>query len=315
MNTKNNKKWILLINPQSGKGKGLKNKAKIIELLTKEGFRFTTFITERKHHATEITIEQIKNGNRSFIIIGGDGTINEVVNGIMQQTVCKASDIIIASIPVGTGNDWGRLFQIPKNLSKAIELIKSGSLIKQDVGMVTYTQNQKQQKRYFVNIAGVGYDALVAKKTNRLNEQKIKVGKLLYFYSLFACLIRYKTKQAAIYIDDKLVDCKLFSMSVGIGAYKGGGLKLVPNAVPNDGFFDITLIKDVKKTDMIKYLPKLFTGAFTKHPKIETYRCKSVGFESINSFLLEADGEIMGYPPYCFQIIHEAIGIIGKSGA
>ncbi len=314
MNTKNNKKWILLINPQSGKGKGLKNKVTISELLQKEGFCFHTFITERKYHATEITIAQIENGFRQFIIVGGDGTINEVVNGIMKQTVCSASEVTLASIPVGTGNDWGRLFQIPKNPAKAIQLIKSGKQIKQDIGVVSFTKNKKQKHRYFVNIAGVGFDALVAKKTNRLNEKRIKVGKLLYFYSLFACLIRYKIKNAAIYIDDNLVNCKLFSISVGIGAYKGGGLKLVPNAIPNDGFFDVTLIKDVKKTDMITYLPKLYTGKFTKHPKIDTYRCKSVRLASPNTFFLEADGEIMGNPPYRFEIFQEAINVIGKSG-
>ena len=126
-------RWFVIVNPVSGGGKGLGDFPKISHLLRENGIEHDPAFTEHRHHATELAVEAVNRGYRKIIVVGGDGTLNEVVNGLFIQKQCEPKDILVAVIAVGTGNDWVRTFGIPRNYSAVIRAIKEGHSFLQDV--------------------------------------------------------------------------------------------------------------------------------------------------------------------------------------
>lgn len=305
-------KWFVIVNPNAGRKKGKKDWTEIKSLLSKSGLTFESSFTKHKGHALEISMKAIKRGFRKFIVVGGDGTLNETINSILDQELVASTDFIIGMIPVGTGNDWGRMYNIPKNYEEAINTIKANKQFIQDAGKVIYNHKNKIHSRYFVNVAGMGYDALVAQKTNMLKE-KGGGGTLSYLINLLLGLIQYKFNEFTLTIDNKVVfKGKAFSLSIGICKYNGGGMMQLPYAVPDNGLFDITLIKKASKFKVIRNLKNLYDGSFVKIKEVETFKGKNIQILSKppRSVYLEADGESLGHSPLEFSLINKSIKLI-----
>lgn len=301
--------WLVIVNPNAGNGKGKKDWDKISSVLKKEQIRFEFRFTERKGHAVILTLDGITSGFRKIISVGGDGTLNEVVNGIVQNKICSATDISLASIPVGTGNDWGRMFGIPLDYEKAIRIIREDRQLLHDVGMVSFFEGPEKKERYFINIAGLGFESVVVNRTN-YQKDRGHGGKLIYFYNLILSLLSYKNTKADIVIDNKDIKADVFSINVGNGRYCGGGMRQTPNAIPDDGFLDVTIINGMGKIEIIRNLKILYDGTILSHPKIDGYRCKNIKVSSGSVIYAEADGESLGHTPVEFNIIPLAVRII-----
>jgi len=309
MNTKKNvSEWLVIINPNAGKGKGKSHKNLILNQLTKQGINFHYENTEHKTHAINLTHKYIGEGFRKIIAVGGDGTLNEIINGIFTQNQVKTTDITLGMISVGTGNDWRRMYSIPENYEQAITIIKNQKIFVQDVGKISFENGN--HSRYFANVTGIGYDALVAKATNNLKERKIRVGKVIYFYNLFSCLMSYKAIDTKITIDELKLNKQIFTIGIGIGKYNGGGMMQIPGAIADDGLFDITLIEKLSKRDVIKNVKNLYDGSFVKHPSVKIFQAKKVRIESTKEMLLEADGESIGQTPVTIEIVPRSLKII-----
>ena len=300
----NIKDWLVVVNPVSGNQKGLLDWSDIEQKLIANKFDFQAHFTEKRSDATNIVKKYIESGGRKIIAVGGDGTLNEIVNGVVSQNHCSPCDVGIGIIPVGSGNDWCKMFAIPSDYSKAIEIIKMQQDVFHDVGYVKF--NEGKETRYFVNVAGLGFDAAVVANITRKKETK-KGKKTSYLLSLITSLMAYKKQPASILVDDVLIDDKVFSMNVGICKYSGGGMMQVPFAVHDDNLLDVTIIKNISKFDVVRNIKKLYDGSFTKHPKVETLRGQKITINSTDKFLLEADGEILGKSPFEFGIIHKHI--------
>ena len=306
---KNRIKWIVIINPNAGRRKGEQDWRRISTLLAKHDFNYQAIFTERPRHAIEISKKSIEAGFTKIIVVGGDGTLNEVINGLFLQSAYPTTSILLGMITVGTGNDWGRMLSIPPDYEQAILTIKKCRTFIQDAGMVTYQVNGTRKDRYFVNIAGLGFDAIVTRKANLLKE-KGKGGPLLYFANIFTSLINFRYVNALITIDGQNFENQIFSMNIGIGRYNGGGMMQVPGAVADDGLFDLTVIKKISKPDVILSLRKLYNGKIVEHPKVDTYTGKSIFIDSDSRILLETDGESLGHTPMEFQIIPKSVQVI-----
>jgi len=164
--------------------------------------------------------------------------------------------------------------------------------------------------RYFMNVAGMGYDALVAKKTNILKEKGIG-GSLTYMYFVFASLFQYKFMDAVIEVDDKIVfKGEVFSMNVGICKFNGGGMMQVPFAVPDDGLLDVTLIKKTSKWMVVRYARKLFDGSLVDLPIVATFKGEHIRIRSTGKLYLETDGESLGHTPFVFEILPRCLKIV-----
>ncbi|PID91055.1 MAG: lipid kinase [Bacteroidetes bacterium] len=308
----NSKDWITIVNPAAGRGKIAKDWPEISALLKQHRISFIPFFTRRRLHASVLAKRKIEEGYSRIIVVGGDGTMNEVINGVFAQKRIPTTEVMLGLISAGTGNDWAKMFDIPSDYSSAVRTIRNQKTFIQDAGLVSYRRNGKEWKRYFINIAGMGFDARVAERSNQLKTAG-KSGAFVYFYSIFASLLNYKSKKAAVVIDDITYMRRIFSLNVGIGKYNGGGMLQVPHAVADDGLYSITLIKKVGKLNVLANVGRLYNGKITAHSKVETYKAKTVRIEGNKGIAVETDGESLGYGPARFQIIPASLKIIAGS--
>ncbi len=301
--------WFAIVNPNAGNGKGQKDWIRISELLDRSHIRTEVKFTGKRGQAIEFATEAVYNGFRKIIAIGGDGTLNEIVNGVFLQKNCSTKEITIGMIPVGTGNDWGRMFGIPLVYEGAVKVISEGKEMLHDIGVIDYSDGGKRERRYFINIAGLGFESIVVKKTNK-QKDKGKSSKAVYFYNLLASLLSWKNVQADITIEGKTTSSKIFSINVGNGRYCGGGMRQTPDALPDDGFLDITIIREITRLEVIRSLKLLYDGTILSHPKVDGYRSDRLSVSSDELLFLEADGETLGHTPAEFSIIPSAIKIV-----
>jgi YegS/Rv2252/BmrU family lipid kinase len=301
--------WTVIVNPNAGNGKGRKDWEKISAHLRNANISFTVCFTEKKGHAIKLTLEAIAEGFRNIITVGGDGTLNEVVNGVFSNTVCPTTDVVLSLIPVGTGNDWGRMFGIPLDYEKAVNIIAEKKTLVHDIGLVSFFNGNEKKLRYFINIAGLGFESVVVKKTN-IQKDNGRGGKLIYFYNLLTSLLAYKNTKSEITIDGEILHADIFSLNVGNGRYCGGGMRQTPRAIPDDGLLDVTIINGMGKFEIIRNLKILYNGKILQHPKIDGYKCKNIKVTSEEVMFAEADGESLGRTPAEFSIIPSGIKIV-----
>ena len=302
--------WFVIVNPTSGAGHGLKDYPKIAKLLRDNQIYHDAVFTEHQYHATELAVEAVNKGYRKIIVVGGDGTLNEVVNGLFIQKQCEPKDIRLAVIAVGTGNDWVRTFGIPSNYSQAIRAIKEGKTFLQDVGAVSYTESKFTQTRYMVNVAGLGFDAYVISIFNHWKAKGYK-GRWLYIASILKAYFKYKSSGVKITVDgNQIFNNLLFSMAVGICKYNGGGVQQLPKAVADDGLLDITLIKPLHWWHIVFRLRRLFDGGIYSIGHVKHAQGKHIRIESTPPIRLECDGELMGYTDVEISVVPQAIRVV-----
>ncbi len=305
----NKSNWIAIVNRVAGGGKTERDWPLIDQILKKQGIPFEPHFTNRRLHASVIARNKIKEGYSKIIVVGGDGTMNEVINGVFAQKRINTTEVMLGMISVGTGNDWARMFNIPVDYEGAVQTIKQQKTFIQDAGLVNYRKNEKEWKRYFINIAGMGFGARVVERSNRMKD-KGKSGPFLYFYNIFYSLIRYRAQKAEIEIDGKTYDRTVFSLNVGIGKYNGGGMIQVPHAIADDGLYSITLIKKIGKLTVLANMKRLYNGSIVTHSKVETYMARSIQIDGSRRLQIETDGETLGHGPMSFKVIPRSIRVI-----
>ncbi|MCD8529227.1 MAG: diacylglycerol kinase family lipid kinase [Chitinophagales bacterium] len=302
----NQTKYFITVNPQSGAGKCGKDWALIENKLKQAGFDFEVqFSTQHRENISHVA-EAIKQGYRKIIAVGGDGTLHHVANGILNQTEVNSQDIEVGFISVGTGNDWVKHFDIPTDYDQAIAIIKQGKTFLQDAGKLVY-ENGKQTE-YFINFAGIGYDAYVVEHTADLK----KYGQVAYLFGMVQCLFKYEAQKLQIEIDGKpYLHEDIFMLVAGLGKFAGGGMKLSKNAVIDDGLFDVTIGKNLGKGEIVMLTPKLFDGSYNEHTKVETLRCKQLKIRAENQDIVKAetDGEIIGTGAFELSVLPKAFKI------
>lgn len=301
----------MVVNPAAGGGKAGKDWPEIEKLLTKHGIMYDPVFTNRRLHAMVLARQRIEEGYSRIIVVGGDGTMNEVINGVFVQKRIPTTEVMLGMISVGTGNDWGKMFHIPAEYEAAIETIKNQKTFVQDAGVVTYYKHNKSWQRYFINIAGMGFGAKVVARSNKMKD-KGKSSPGLYLATLFTSLLSYRSIRARIEIDGNAFKRKVFNLNVGIGKYNGGGMMQVPHAIADDGLYSITLIKKMGKLNVMANIKKLYNGKITTHSRVEAYTGKVINVDSPSLLHLETDGETLGHSPMAFQIIPRSVKVIAN---
>lgn len=312
--TETNTKWLVVVNPKASVGKAEKDWPEIKQMLIDAGIEFDDVLTEYPRHAIEIVRNAIvEQGYRKFISVGGDGTNNEVINGIFTQDVVPTTEITMAALPIGTGNDWCRTFGIPLEYEEIIKIIKTGYTFAHDIGKLTYYNDGDSKIRYFLNAAGTGLDEMVCSSTNLMKQQG-KSGTIRYLISLVKCIFKYKITHIQLTIDDELVfDDYILNLSIGNGRFNGGGMMTMPNAIPNDGLFDVTVIKKVSIFKFAANVKNVYDGTFiNKIDEVKTFRGKRINIVSIppHSLLVETEGENLNNSPFDFEMLPRAINMV-----
>ena len=279
--------FFVIINPVSGNGHGKRVWQKIQPKLNLY-YNITFCFTSHQNHEIDITHEALKNGHKHFIIIGGDGTLNNFINGVFSQQNIDTKSITFGIIPIGTGNDWVKTHGISKNIDKALDIIINNKTNTQDVGCINYL-NKNIQNKYFINLAGIGFDGLVV---NIVNKNRT-FGKLTYILGAVKGLFKYHFFETRISLNSEVITSKAcFMIQIGICKYTGSGMQLTHLANPKDGLFDITIATSFYKWDIIKNIFKLFNGKIVKHKHVKTFKTKRLVIETSNKdTYFQADGE------------------------
>lgn len=307
-------KWLVIVNPNAATGKGGRDWPAIRRMLAEESIAFDAHVTQYQSHAISLVSSCVaQNGYRRIISVGGDGTNNEVINGIFSQSAVKPSDISMGVVPIGTGNDWARMFAIPTDYREAIQVIKRGDAIRHDVGKVTYYNNGNPSVRYFLNSSGSGLDDAVCREVNSLKAQG-KSGKIHYLLCLIKGLKKHEYSRVKIEIESKEVFNDLvLSLSVGNCCFNGGGMKMLPRAVPDDGILDMTVVGKVSIFKFFANATNLYDGTFVdKMKEVSTFRGSKIRItaEPPHSLLLETEGETLSNSPFDFEVLQQSVNMI-----
>ena len=287
--------WAIIINPESGAGKTKKKWGKIeAELQTME-VDYTLHWTTNSGHAVEIAQQCRAKGYTKFFAVGGDGTIQEVVNGVLTQGY--SSKFVFGALPMGTGNDWMRQYVGKASIADYLSALEEKNLYEQDLGLV---HSKSGKSRYFINFFGAGFDTQVILESVKYK----RWGAVAYELGLLSALWNYKSPLGKISNNQQdLYQGRLFMMIASIGPFAGGGMKLCPGAVNNDGVLDLTYIKHLGSLNVIANTHRLKNGSIIHHPKVHTHRGDSFFIENNSSLEQtalrgEIDGEYFGDGPF-----------------
>tara|TARA_R110002110_G_scaffold2802_8_gene13833 strand:+ start:305 stop:1219 length:915 start_codon:yes stop_codon:yes gene_type:complete len=295
--------WFLIMNPTSGNGKSKKIWREISDELKKQHISFSFTFTDYSKHEEELVETAIKNGFTKIISVGGDGTLHHVVNGIMKQKLVETNTIQLAVIPIGTGNDWVKTYNIPTKIENSITIISKEKTILQDVGKL---ETENNIINYFTNVAGIGYDGYVVHKLKNLK----RFGGIAYLLSGLAGLLLYKPVDFTIEINEKKFQEKCLMVIFGNCKFSGGGMQFTKDVNPSDGLLDITIAKNLTLLDMVLNLLKLYNGKIVHHKKVETYKTntlKVIPTSTAENPFIQADGELINTGSVSVSIIEKAI--------
>ncbi|MEN8222923.1 MAG: diacylglycerol kinase family protein [Acidobacteriota bacterium] len=297
----------IIVNPYSARGKTEYRWENIKSVIKHYFSEFKYIFTEKPNQATEIAREILSDGFNLIIGIGGDGTLNEITNGFFSGKSNKVinEEASLGIIPSGTGSDFIRFLKIPRDFRKSIELIKNSKKKKIDVGKITFP-GIENDKKFFINIADFGLGADVVKKLTEVPESKR--GPLSYYTGLLSTIKNYQSKNVEITIDgNKKVSGKYLIGAVANGGIFGGGMMIAPNAEVDDGYFDLVLVKDMKRLEIVRNTPLLYKGTIINNPKVEVHRAKLIEVTAKEDTNLEFDGEFGGKIPARFEIVERVL--------
>lgn len=298
---------LFIVNPVAAGGKTGQLWASIEEQLRALDLSFDHRFTEDPNHATSLAREGVEQGYNMVVAVGGDGTVNEVVNGLMAPGSEKAG-AILGIVITGRGSDLARTIGIPADYAEACARLAGERTMTVDLGFVEFYHEGEKRERYFVNVGGGGFDAEVAVRANRA--PNFMGGTIPYLSSLVTTLITYRNKPVRLIMDDQEpIEMVVNSVIVANCQYFGGGMRIAPDADPNDGLFDVITIGDIDKIEFLMTVPKVYDGTHLTHPQVDAYRAKRVELHSETPLLLQVEGEVCGQTPLTFNIIPSALQI------
>lgn len=294
---------VVVLNPVSGRGQGARRKGELTVLLeeaarrlSRPGQRIHWEIRETKSqgNGAELAAEAAASGADVVAAAGGDGTYGEVLNGLV------GTDAIMGILPLGTGNDFSRHLGLDTNLDRAVDTLFKGVPRPVDIG--------ETQGRYFLNVAGCGFDAVVAERVNR--GYRHLHGTATYVAGVLQSLFSYKPASFKVTLDGQEKAIKAMLCTVANSRSYGGGMMVAPDASIEDGLFDICLLKACGKWEFIRAFPRVFKGAHTTHPKVEMARAAHIRVETHPRLPVLVDGDVVGTTPVEFKMHKHAIRVM-----
>ena len=296
----------VIVNPVAGAYSTRRKWPIISRLLKRIGLSFDFEYTEGIGHAIELARAAASDGYRYLVAVGGDGTVNEVANGILYST--GAARTALGIVSTGTGSDFARSVGIPRDYHSACSTLTSSRRLSIDVGVVEYQSKGQTLRRFFVNAAGAGFDAAVVKETERL--PKYFGGTIPYLAGLVRTLFSYKNTSVVLNVENEVETGRVLSVVVANGSYFGGGMYMAPQAELGDSLLDVVVVGDMGKFELLKALPTVYKGTHIYHPKVRVKKTAHITIESPERMLVHADGELLGECPASFWLMPAALSIV-----
>jgi diacylglycerol kinase (ATP) len=310
------KNRVFIVNPHAARGTVGKNWPQIKELAEKRLGPFKFFVTTAPGEATQLAKLAVSEGAQSVVCVGGDGTLNEIINGLMNEEGPRNPEVHLGFIPNGTGCDFRRTLLIPTNPEDALKVIEGGRTRPIDLGRLRYTDHEGETRtRYFHNLTSFGLGGEVDERVNRSGK---KLGGFLSFImATLVSLLRYDGKRIRLRVDEHFdEEVVVLNVAVANGQYHGGGMWVAPGADPSDGLFHVTIIGDLSLPEVFYYLPKLYNGKILQVKQVRSLTGKKVEALSDERVLLDVDGEQPGHLPVKIEMLPSALRVLApEAGA
>jgi diacylglycerol kinase (ATP) len=296
-------RWLAIANPTSGGGRGRRHRERLQHALITAGVAADWVDSEYAGHAVELSARAVCSGQLHLIAVGGDGTLNEIINGALRDA--GATDLTLALLPVGRGNDWARHWAIPSTYSQAAAVIAAGSQQTHDIGVARFADSE----RWFINVAGVGFDAAVVAAARRFS-----LGPASYVAGILSAFLGYRPQPMPASFESgaggaQSVEGRALATFACLNSFCGGGMRIAPDADPCDGLLDITRIGDIGRLDLLLSLRRLFDGTLAKHPKVRCWRTRALRIEAVGA-AVQTDGELAGVSPVRFGVRSAALKVV-----
>jgi diacylglycerol kinase (ATP) len=290
-----------LVNPAAEGGSVGRRWPELAHRAAKLGLTGDALLSERPGQLGELAARAVDEGASLVVAVGGDGTVNEVA-----QSLAGRERVDLAVIPRGTGGDFVRTYGIPRRLEDAVAVARDGQARAIDLGRASYRAwAGGEEQSYFANIASAGMSGAIAKRTNETS--KALGGKVSYLWATFTVFARWRNDDVLVTVDGERREGRMHDVVVANGRFFGGGMMICPEADPGDGLFDVLLIGDLTKRDLLLTLPKTYRGRHLPHPKAELLRGAVVEVDAPQPLPVELDGEQPGTTPVRFEIVPKAL--------
>ncbi len=294
---------VLVVNPRAGRGVVGREMPEVERQLLARNLAYRIVETEAPGHATEVVREALAGDDRFIVAVGGDGTVHEVVNGMVAEGRPVASDAVLGVVAAGSGCDFVRTFGLPGDAIRSVKHLTGERTLTMDVGEVAYRHGPEERRRYFPNIAEAGLGGAVAARAERLPRW---FGRGRYFVGFWLSLARHRATPMTVRADRKTFEGRANNVVVANCQFYGAGMRISPRSYPSDGLLDVQ-ISTGPKFEAFTLLPKIYRGEHVPHPRIVEYRAREVSVEAERPLPIEADGEILGHTPATFRVVPEAI--------
>lgn len=305
---------VLVVNPESQSGALGRNWYEYARIIRREMGPFEEVRTEGPGDATRLAREALERGAERVVAIGGDGTINETVNGFFVDGVPVAPDAQLGILPFGTGGDFRKTLKVPKDLARAARILARGRTRRIDLGEIAYTRRDGgTERRVFINIASFGISGLVDRLVNETSKRL--GGRLSFLVATARASMSYDNQRIRLVLDDDeagALDMTINTVAVANGRYFGGGMHIAPRAELDDGLFDVVAIGDVGLKDMLIAGPRIYNGTHLELDKVSFRRAATVRAEPIggDEVEIDMDGETPGILPASFRLLPKSLSLV-----
>lgn len=302
--------WFFIVNPHASKGLAARRWPQIAEKLRAHGLLLDYSFTGGPGQAGQCVEEGLRRGYRKLAAVGGDGTNFEVINGLVSQQLVNLSEITYTIFPIGTGNDWARQYQIPKQWQLWLDMVRRDETQQQDIGVVEFTRAGKKESVCFANVAGLAYDGYIGFISSHFRQ--FSGSRFFYLALVFWGLFRYRLSNMVIRFDGQVVTGKFYTVNAGICRYSGGGMQLTPHADSTDGKLALTVAGALSKLGVLLNTWRFYTGQIGGHPKVTLHQVSKIEVDGLEESPLhvEADGEYLGVAPVRIGMLEQQLKVV-----
>jgi diacylglycerol kinase (ATP) len=294
---------VLICNRGAGRKGNARVLPEVLEELEKRGLEHEVRFTEGPGHASEIATKALEEGCRLVVAVGGDGTVHEVVNGMIRDDVAVNPEAALGVVASGSGCDFIKTFGLPTGPTFAAAHLDGPESFPIDIGKITLQSKGETVIRYFANIAEAGIGAAVVQRAMTLPRA---LGPTRYLVAFWLMLRKFKSPNVVVDLVDRKYEGRMNNLVVANGQFFGGGMKIAPKAAPTDGLLDVQ-VDNTRKKEAIALLPKIYKGQHVPHPDIREFKRARLSITSDREIPIEADGELLGYTPATFEVLRDAI--------
>lgn len=298
-------KMTLICNGRSGRGGVARALPEVEAHLRNRGLEYEVRHTEGPGHATVLARDALSAGSMFLVAMGGDGTIHEVVNGMIEHDKPVNPDAVLGVVAAGTGSDFIKTFGIRALPGAAVAHLDGPNSFKIDIGKIVFTEDGREVTRYFPNIAEAGLGAETVARAATLPRW---LGPTVYLFAFWMTMRRHKAAQVKVDLVDRVYEGPMNNLVVANGQFFGGGMKIAPKAAPTDGLLDVQ-IEHARKRESIAMMPKVYKGTHLPHPDVKEAKRVRCSITSDRPLLIEADGEVLGYTPATFEVLRDVISL------